>query len=164
MVELATTWTVSLSVRTPSSTRRFSTYVPTITDQAITFGPLLDPPAVSSVVAGPYPRFRFQGTLAAEYHKRLTIDLFSAADAGNAFGMLVTASWLAMSGSVLAYDIAMPDVVGLAGFPVEARLPQGTNTLSFSAAGFTGPGVSDWPPQLGRTSRSVIRTSAIDVP
>jgi hypothetical protein len=141
-----------------------STYVASVTDQTIVFGPLLDPPAASPVVAGAYPRFRFQGALAADYHKGITIDLFSAEDEGNAFGMLVTGAWLAASGSALAYDIAMPDVTGLAGFPVASRLAQGTNTLSFSATGFTGPGVVDWIPSLGRTSKSVIRTSAIDVP
>jgi len=135
-----------------------------VTDQTITFGPLLDPPVTSPVVAGTYPRFRFQGTLAPEYHKGIIIDLFNAEEEGNAYGMLVTAAWLAAAGSALAYDIAMPDLSGLAGFPVASRLPQGTNTLAFRASGFTGPGVGYLIPSVGSTSRSVIRTSAIDVP
>jgi len=141
-----------------------STFVTTVTDQTITFGPLLDPPAASPVVGGTYPRFRFQGTLAPEYHKGIIIDLFNAEEEGNAYGMLVTAAWLAAAGSALAYDIAMPDLSGLAGFPVASRLPQGTNTLAFRASGFTGPGVGYLIPSVGSTSRSVIRTSAIDVP
>ncbi len=144
--------------------RMSTTYVPAVTDQTIAFGPLIDPPSASQVVAGAYPRFRFQGTLATEYHKRITIDLYSAEGEGNAFYMLVTAAWLAASGSALAYDIAMPDVTALAGFPLASRLPQGTNTLSFSASGFTGPGVWSLIPTVGGASKSVIRTVAINVP
>jgi hypothetical protein len=141
-----------------------STYVPSVTDQTISFGPLLDPPAASPIVGGVYPRFRFQGTLTPEYHKRITIDLFNAEEEGNAYYMLVTAAWLAAAGSALAYDIAMPDVTGLAGFPFASRLPQGVHTLAFSASGFTGPGVWGLIPAVGGVSTSVIRTGAINIP
>lgn len=141
-----------------------STYVPSVTDQTITFGPLLDPPASSAIVAGAYPRFRFQGTLTSEYHKRITIDLFNAEEEGNAYYMLVTAPWLAAAGSALAYDVTMPDLSGLAGFPIASRLPQGTHTLAFSASGFSGPGVWDLIPVIGGVSTSVIRTGAINIP
>jgi hypothetical protein len=132
-----------------------------VTDQTIAFGPTIDAPTTSQVVAGAYPRFRFQGALPAEYNKGATIDVYGS---DNVFFILATGAYLTASGSALAYDITMPDVAGLAGFPVAARLTAGTNDLVVSGFGFTGPGTFDLKPTLGSEFKASIRNATISVP
>jgi hypothetical protein len=58
----------------------------------------------------------------------------------------------------------MPDVAGLPGFPVAARLTAGTNTLSLDAFGFTGPGIFDLRPTLGSEFKAADRFRRVIVP
>jgi hypothetical protein len=132
-----------------------------VTDQTIAFGPLVGMPNASQVVAGTYPRFRFQGPLPAAYNKGVTIDVYGS---DNVFFMLATGAYLTASGNALAYDITMPDVAGLAGFPAAARLTAGSNDVTVSGFGFTGPGLFYLRPTLGSESKASIRNTAISVP
>jgi hypothetical protein len=132
-----------------------------VTDQTIAFGPAINAPTVSQVVAGTYPRFRFQGALPAEYNKGATIDVYGA---DNAFFILATGAYLTASGSALAYDITMPDVTGLAGFPAAARPTAGSNDVVASGFGFTGPGTFEPLPALGSEYKASIRNTTIQVP
>jgi hypothetical protein len=132
-----------------------------VTDQTIAFGPPINAPTASQVVAGAYPRFRFQGALPAEYNKGATIDVYGS---DNVFFILATGAYLTASGSALAYDITMPDVAGLAGFPVAARLTAGTNDLVVSGFGFDGAGIFDVVPTLGSEFKASIRNATISVP
>jgi len=132
-----------------------------VTDQTIAFGPPINAPTASPVVAGAYPRFRFQGALPAEYNKGATIDVYGSE---NVFFILATGAYLTASGSALAYDITMPDVAGLPGFPAAARLTAGSNDVTVSGFGFTGPGIFDPQPTPGTEYKASIRNTAISVP
>jgi hypothetical protein len=82
----------------------------------------------------------------------------------NAFFILATGAYLTASGSALAYDITMPDVTGLAGFPAAARLTAGSNDVTVSGFGFTGPGIFELRPTLGSEYKASIRNTTIQVP
>jgi hypothetical protein len=82
----------------------------------------------------------------------------------NAFFILATGAYLTASGNALAYDITMPDVAALAGFPAAARLTAGSNDVTVSGFGFTGPGLFYLRPTLGSESKASIRNTAISVP
>jgi hypothetical protein len=138
-----------------------SKYVGPVTNQTIAFGPTMAAPSASQVVAGAYPRFRFQGTLPAEYNKGLILEMYGP---GSAFFILTSGDYLTASGSGLAYDITMPDVAGLAGFPVAARLPSGSNDVVAIALGFTGPGTFELVPAPGSEGRRSVLSTTIMVP
>jgi len=139
-------------------------YVGPVTNQTIAFGPTITAPTTSLVASGAYPRFRFQASVPPEYNKGVTIDVLSTLSTGNAFSIIATGAYLAASGSALAYDFTTPDVAGLPGFPAAARLTAGSNELSVSAFGFTGPGIFELEPSLGGESRSAIKVATINVP
>lgn len=141
-----------------------SKYVATVGPQTVAFGPIMAAPAASQVVGGAYPRFRFQGTLAAEYNKGVFMEVRDEPGEGNAFYILATSAYFASAGNALAYDVTMPDVTALAGFPAGSRLTAGTNTMFMSAFGFTGAGIFDEVPAVGVESRSSTRRSSITVP
>jgi hypothetical protein len=132
-----------------------------VTNQTIAFGPTIDAPITSQVVAGAYPRFRFQGALPADYNKGIGISVYGS---GSFFFILATGAYLTASGSALAYDITMPDVAGLAGFPGAARLTAGSNDVVADGFGFTGPGIFDLVPTLGSEFKASIRNATISVP
>jgi hypothetical protein len=132
-----------------------------VTNQTIAFGPPINMPTASQVVAGAYPRFRFQGALPAEYSKGASIDVYGS---DNVFFILATGAYLTASGSALAYDVTMPDVAGLAGFPGAARLTAGSNDVVASGFGFTGPGTFEPLPALGGEYKASIRNATIVVP
>jgi hypothetical protein len=139
-------------------------YVGPVADQTLALGPTLDAPTTPQVIGGAYPRFRFQGTLPAEYNKGISIDVLSSEGSGNVFSILATGAYLTASGNALAYDFTMPDVVGLAGFPAGARLTPGTNDVIASAFGFTGPGIFDLRPTLGSEFEAAVKSATINVP
>ena len=132
-----------------------------VTDQTIAFGPPINAPTASQVFAGTYPRFRFQGALPAEYDKGVTIDVYGS---DNAFFILATGAYLTASGNALAYDITMPNAAALGGFPAAARLSAGSNDVTVSGFGFTGPGIFDPRPTLGSEYKASIRNTTIQVP
>ena len=139
-------------------------YVGPVAAVTLALGPALASSASSQVVAGTYPRFRFQGAIPSEYNKGAAVDMASTLDAGNLFSVIVTSAYLAAAGNSLAYDITMPDVAGLTGFPAAARLTAGLNEVSTSVFGFTGPGIFDLQPNLGSEFKAAARGFTINVP
>lgn len=139
-------------------------YVGFVTNQNLALGPILSAPSTSPVAAGAYPRFRFQGTLAAEYNKGASVDVVGPEGSGNIFSILATGAYLTAVGNGLAYDLTMPDVAGLAGFPAASRLTAGTNDVGVSGFGFNGPGIFDLRPILGGEFKLATRGTAIVVP
>jgi hypothetical protein len=148
---------------TPDDFRVTVKYVGPVSNQTIALGPIVNAATVSQVAAGTYPRYRFQGTVPAEYNKGLGLHLFPE-DVGNVFTSLTTAAYLAGAGGATSYDMTMPDVSGLAGFPVAARLTPGTNLAMTDAYGFTGAGIFDVRPAPGGEFRASVRVTTIDVP
>jgi hypothetical protein len=136
-------------------------YVGPVTNQTLALGPTIAVPTVSSVAAGAYPRFRFQGSVPLEYDRGISIFLSSSA---NGFGILATSAYLMASGNARAYDLTMPDIASLSGFPVAARLTTGANDLSANAFGFTGPGLFDVRPNVGAEFKGATVGSTITVP
>jgi hypothetical protein len=139
-------------------------YVGPVTNQSLAFGLPVSLPTASQVVTAPYPRFRFQGTLPAEYNKGASIDVLSTQGSGDSYSILATGAYLIAAGSAVAYDITMPDVAGLTGFPLAARLTAGSNALSVSGFGFNGPGIFDLEPTLGTEFKASTRNATIVVP
>jgi hypothetical protein len=139
-------------------------YVGPVSNQTLGLGPTVGLPATTQIAAGAYPRFRFQGTLPTEYNKGAAIDLLHASGSGNALSILATSAWLAAAGNPLAYDLTMPDVSGLSGFPVASRLTAGLNVVAASGFGFTGTGVFEVRPSLGSEFRAATKGTTITVP
>jgi hypothetical protein len=137
-------------------------YVRAVTDQTLTLGPSITQPWVSQIGGNAYSRYRFQGALPPEYDKGASIDVMS--DAGNLVSIIATGAYLAAAGDRFGYDLTMPDVVGLNGFPVESRLTAGINAVAASGFGFTGPGIFDLRPKVGTEFRAATKSMSIDVP
>lgn len=144
----------------PGDFRVVLRYVGPVADQTLALGPTIAAPTSSPVAGGAYPRYRFQGVLPAVYDKGATIDLVGDDLFGNIYSFLATSAWLAAKGNGLAYDFTMPDVAGLPGFPIDARLTAGDNLLIASGFGFTGAGAFDLRPVLGGEFKASIRSGA----
>ncbi|HZI28769.1 MAG TPA: hypothetical protein VFD64_11445 [Gemmatimonadaceae bacterium] len=144
--------------------RYSSKSVTAVANESIAFGPPANAVATSLLASGTYPRFRFTGTLPAEYNKGVIVGLLGSAEPANAFSALITNSYMTAAGTALTYDIAMPDVVGLPGFPTASRLTAGTNLVTTDAIGFTGAGIFEVRPAVGNESRGSVRFTQITVP
>ena len=137
-------------------------YVGAVSNQTVAFGPVVNPATVSQLNAGSYPRFRFQGDLPPEYNKGIFITV--SPDEGSYLIMLATNAWLTASGTAAGYDLTIPDVAGLPGFPTASRLQPGQHFVTTEAFGFTGPGTFEPRPVAGTEAKTSIRTRTIDVP
>jgi hypothetical protein len=137
-------------------------YVGAVSNQTVAFGPTVNPATASPLSAGSYPRFRFQGDLPPDYNKGIYISV--GPDEGSYLMVLATNAWLTASGTAAGYDLTMPDVAGLPGFPAASRLKQGLNFVTTEAFGFTGPGTFEPRPVAGTEAKTSIRTRTIDVP
>ncbi len=137
-------------------------YVGPVSNQTLTFAPAVNPATISQLSAGAYPRLRFQGDLPAEYNKY--VNFFVSPDEGNFMFLLATKAWLTASGMTAGYDLTMPDVAGLPGFPTASRLKQGENFVTTEASGFTSAGTFEPRPAIGVESRLSMRTRTVDVP
>lgn len=151
------------SAANPGDFRAALRYVGPISDQVLAMGPEVDLPSVTMAAGGSYPRFRFQGALPAVYQKGVGLSVFSD-DIGNAYTIYATGAFLSTIGSPAAYDLVMPDLTGLAGFPTAARLTSGANTVMIDAFGFTGAGVLNVVPTRGSEFRASVRFSPLSVP
>ena len=152
---------------TPSNSSNYRLalkHVGPVAPLTLAVGSSLGNPASSQVTGGPYPRFRFQGSIPSEYGKGAAIDVASTLDVGNVFSIIATGAYLAATGNALAYDFTMPDVAGLTGFPAASRLTAGLNEVSASAFGFTGPGIFDLQPNIGSEFKAAARGFTINVP
>lgn len=148
----------------PGDLRVMTKYVGPVANETLALPPVAAVPTATQVAAGAYPRFRFQGAISAAYDKSVWIEVLSTAESGNAYHIVASGAYRAASGSPLAYDVTMPDVAGLAGFPAGARLTAGENDASVEASGFTGPGTFYLLPMLGGETWSSIRNLTLSVP
>lgn len=145
----------------PPNFRVAGKYVGPVSAQTLALGPALPAPTISQVAGGAYPRYRFQGTFAADYSKTAYIETVGD---GNYVSFLATGAYLTASQSPLAYDFVMPDVAGLAGFPTASRLSAGVNDVAITVLGFTGPGIFNLPPTVGGEFKGATRGATITVP
>ena len=147
----------------PNNFRVTVKYVGPVSNQSVAFGPIVNGATTSLVSGGAYPRYRFQGALPAEYNKAVGF-FIAPEDEGNEYSAYATSAYLAATGSASAYDVTMPDVSGLTGFPTASRLTSGTNGVSTDAYGFTGAGVFELITALGSEFRGSVRWTTIVVP
>ncbi len=139
-------------------------FVGAVANQTLALGPNLTAAAATQLAAGAYPRFRFQGTLPAEYQKAVFIDVSPTGGTGNQLFITATGAYLAAAGSASAYDLSMPDVAGLAGFPAASRLTAGTNEAGTTAYGWTGTGIIFVRPEVGFEMKLATKSTNITVP
>jgi hypothetical protein len=138
-------------------------YVGQVSDQALTLGLKIDAPSMQVAESGTYPRLRFFGDLPIDYNKGVEISVGDG-EAGNTFTIAASGAYLAAEGSAHHYDLVMPDVRKLESFPAASRLVVGPNDVSFSAFGFTGPGVFDLIATVGSEYKAATIGSTFVVP
>ena len=139
-------------------------FVGPVADETLSLGGAIPAAGIQQVSANAYPRFRFFGSLPAEYSKGASIDIVGGDGDGNTFSIISSRAYLTEVGGTLTYDFTMPDVAGLAGFPADARLTAGPNAATTTLWGFTGPGIFDLKPSLGSEYRAATATASITVP
>lgn len=138
-------------------------YVGAVGNQSITIGPAVAAATTTLVSGGAYPRYRFQGSLPGDYNRGVGLYV-SSEDGGNVFSSLTTSAYLAAAGSPSSYDITMPDIAGVTGFPAAARLTPGPGIVTTDAFGFTGPGSYNPIPALGGEFKASVRLATVIVP
>jgi uncharacterized membrane protein len=139
-------------------------YVGAVANETVTLGPVLADPTVTSLGGGGYPRFRVQGAVPAEYRNGVSLTFADDAGTGNDLSIFATGGYLAAAGSAGDFDLSIPDVAALAGFPIASRLTAGANTISTFNVGWTGTGIVTVQPQAGDELRAAGRSTAITVP
>jgi hypothetical protein len=139
-------------------------FVGPVADETLSLGGAIPAAGIQQVSTGGYPRFRFSGSLPAEYSKGAEIDIGDGGGTGNTFSILSSRAYLTEVGGTLTYDFTMPDVASLAGFPAAARLTAGPNAATTTLFGFTGSGVFDLKPSLGSGYKAATATASITVP
>lgn len=155
---------LSVSATPPNGDFRVTRkYVGPVSNQTIALGPVMTATTTSQVTAGTYPRYTFQGTIPPEYNKGAAIDV-ARVNAGNTYSIVATSAYLTAAGSATSYNFTMPDVAGLAGFPVASRLAAGNNNVVASGIGFTGQGIFDLKPSLGAEFKAAVRKTSLLVP
>lgn len=139
-------------------------FVGAVANQTVTLGPNLTDPTVTSLGGATYPRFSFQGALPAEYQQGVALSVSDDAGTGNVVSIFATGGYLAAAGGSSAFDLAMPDVAALTGFPLASRLTAGANTLTTQGSGWTGAGILAPQPQPGDKLQFATHSTAINVP
>ena len=149
---------------TSQDSRVLFKYVGPVADQTLALGPVMSAAATTQLAGAPYPRFRFQGSLPTEYRQGVFVDVHGAGATGNSVGITATGAYLTAAGSASAYDLSMPDVAGLTGFPAASRLTAGSNTISVTGFGFTGSGILAARPQIGDQMQLGTKAGTLTVP
>ncbi len=147
-----------------SESKALFQYVGPVAAQTLTFGPSMPNATITAVSGAPYPRYRVQGTLPTEYPQGVSLTLVNMAGAGNLFSITATAAYLAAAGSASAYDVTMPDVAGLAGFPAASRLNAGQTLVTYTGYGWTGSGIMFLEPTIGDKMQMASKGATINVP
>jgi hypothetical protein len=135
-----------------------------VANQTLTLGAELAAPTSTMAAGGIYPRFRFQGAIPGDYTKGVFIDLFGEDDGSNAYYFFASGAYLTASGSAGAYNLTMPDLTALPGFPVDSRLSAGVNIVTVAVQEFTGPGIYEARRTLGAETKEAYKTITIVVP
>jgi hypothetical protein len=137
-------------------TQKFVDYV---TNQTLAMGPALSLPGISQIPAS--TRLRFQGMLPGEYDRGVAVTVADTSGTGDSFYVTATTGYLAAVGNAFTYDLVIPDLAALSGFPVAALLGPGLYDVAVDAFGFNGPGVFNPPPLRGGEFRAAVRNTSI---
>lgn len=140
--DIQATYVIASPATTPTDEVRthiaFSTSVQAMTQ---TLGARLPTPAATSIGLPAYRRLRVQGALPADYSKLVGASFEPPGGGGNEVLVIQTGAYLVATGSNTAYDLSIPDLTALAGFPFVAGLPAGPIEVMVDVSGWTGAGV-----------------------
>ena len=127
------------------------------TDRTSTLGSQLPMPNVEAVSTSPYVRLRATGSLTTAYNRYVRV-LFS--QPGRSATIEASAAYLS---NATTYDLAIPDLTGVAGWVADWGLKRGVQpTVWFvTGFGFTGTGVSRPAPVEGATFQFAERIGSI---
>ncbi|MEO7963064.1 MAG: hypothetical protein ABIT38_04050 [Gemmatimonadaceae bacterium] len=139
-------------------------FTTSVANQTSPLGPNLDIPTATPLSVGSNPRFRFQGSLPLEYRSALNISIQDAVISANQYSISVTSGYLSIAGSNSVFDVVMPDVGSLNGFPAGSGLLPGANQVQVQASGWNGGGLLTLRPRSGDVLRAGIRVVNINVP
>lgn len=139
----------------------FSTSVQAMTQ---TLGARLPTPTALSIGLPAYRRLRVQGALPSEYSNLVGASFGPSGGGGNEILVIQTGAYLAATGSTAAYDLSIPDLTALAGFPFAAGLPAGPIEVLLEVSGWTGAGVQEPIVLNGTILRSASKSVTVMVP
>jgi hypothetical protein len=148
---------------TGDNTRFQFAYSAAVQNRTLTLGPRIATPTFTTVAGAPYRRLRAQGTIASEYQKQVIIS-YQPDAGGNSVLIGASGGYLAAIGTPLQFDLTVPDLTALAGFPVFTTLPGGSTEASVTALGWTGSGVLFPVPDASTIVQAATRYSLINVP
>lgn len=149
---------------TTDEARLFGEYTTTVQNRTVTFGSRLATPTLTSLGGLSYRRFRLQGALPAEYSDLVEASFGASGGGGNEITVLATGAWLAASGFTGSYDLSIPDLTAIGGFPLESGLPGGQIEGLLSASGWTGAGILFPTPANGLVFTGASKTVKTVVP
>jgi uncharacterized membrane protein len=100
-------------------------------------GPRITEPNVTQIASTPYLRLRTQGAMPAGFGDAVLIGIIPR-DGGNRVAIGATSGYLAQAGSASTYDLSMPDLSALPGFPLNSALPPGETFVGAQVVEVTG--------------------------
>ncbi len=139
---------------------RYTSIVQNLTQ---TLGARLPTPTVTSVGTPSYRRLRIQGALPTEYNALVSATA-DQGGGGTQVTLMATTAYLAATGSASAYDLTIPDLTALAGFPLASTLPGGTIGVTVSGSGWTGLGTLAPLPSNDVAFSAAMKEVSITVP
>lgn len=139
-------------------------YVGPVANTAMTLPPEMDLVLVQGIGIPTDPRYRITAnTLPAGINNAVELFVNLPTLTGNSYRLLATKQYLTNSGMLAGFDLSMPALAGLTGFPAASRLTSGTNELRVSGLGWTGTGITGPRPQVGDQLRIATRGSTVTV-
>ncbi len=113
------------TLATQRASRQIVTYVRTVGDRTLAFGPVLPAPAVTSVSVAGAGMVRATGTLPTEYSSGVALDVKSTGPTARFATVNTTRGFLGGSAS---YDVRMPDLTQVLGWDRTWSIQPGTLT------------------------------------
>ncbi|MBC7896648.1 MAG: hypothetical protein H7066_14625 [Cytophagaceae bacterium] len=140
-------------------------YVGPVANTNMTMGPEMDLVAVTPVGVLGDPRYRVTATtLPVGINNAVELFVNLPTLTGNSYRLLATKQYLTNSGVFSGFDLTMPPLAAVTGFPAASRLTAGTNDVRVSGLGWTGTGITAPRPQVGDQLRIATRGSTVVVP
>lgn len=110
---------------------------PGTTSVQVALGSRALPTTATTAALAPYLRARLQGDLPADLRTIVSIELHPVAG-GNSAILGASNDYMAIAGSRATYDLTIPDLSGLNGFPLASVLGRGQYTMTSSAGSVSG--------------------------
>jgi hypothetical protein len=139
-------------------------FVGPVANTALTLPPEMDLVLVQGIGIPGDPRYRVTAnTLPSGINNAVELFISMPTLTGNSYRLLATKQYLTNSAMPQGFDLSMPALVGLTGFPAASRLTAGTNDLRVSGLGWTGTGITGPRAQVGDQLRIAAKGSTVVV-